>query len=234
MPLKNHQDAIPGGFQFFQPETNWTAPSWMIWPQLRDAIIQHRTANPRFNLATNIGVVEAEMDFFNARRLESMPGTAHFLTPGTPVSAAPPNFPKPQRLARSVAAVKRYGVGIGVVAEMFGDDMEAVAPEVAEARAAICAGSSDATKCPKNIRGNLLQRFTQEVVKGIQTTLSIVKEMELETSLDAKLGTCSACECPLPFKVQVPMDHILKNTTAETMAKFDPRCWILAKNNDKG
>lgn len=234
MPLKNHVDGIPHGYQFYQPETNWTAPSWLGWKQLRDAIIQHRLANKRFNLSVDPAHVEWEMDVFNSKRLEAMPRMAHFLLPPESQAAAPPSFPKPQRLAEGVAAVKRTAVGIGVVAEMFGEDISPVALELAEKRAAICAGASDAEKCPKNIRGNLLQRFTAEAVKGFQFTLSVIKEMDLKTSVDSKLGTCSACECPLPFKVHVPLKTIEKNTSAETMNKFDPRCWILSEINDKG
>lgn len=229
MPLRNYQDSIPNGFQFFQPETGWDSQKvmpWAGWFQLRDAIIAMRQANPRFNLSIDPAKVEWEMDVQNTARLQAMPGTAHFLLPGT-VAGAPPSFPQPQpRVARAaVAEVKRVATGIGVIVDMFGPNAQPVAPELSERRALIC------VECPLNERGSLLQRFTAEAVKKIQGIMAIVKEMELKTSVDSKLGICGACECSCAFKVHVPLEVIESKTSPETMAAFHEKCWI--RNSDK-
>jgi UV DNA damage repair endonuclease len=63
--------------------------------------------------------------------------------------------------------------------------------------------------------------------RPISEFMQIKNDAKITTSLDAKLETCQACDCPMVLKVHCPLDVILEREKPEHLAKLDPRCWIL-------
>lgn len=225
--LKSRQQQIPGGFSYFQPETGWNAPAWLTWEKLVDAVIKHRTANPRFNLPIDRPTVDFHVELFNVEKLRSMPGTGHFLlaVAESPPGAAPVFSVPPRRADGVVAKLKRHiantTAGISLYIEWFGN--EPVKIPIAEARAAVC------LKCPKHVDGNLAEKFSEAAAKELKTVLGMLNDMEFKTSVDEKLKICSACNCPMKAKVWSPIDLILKHIRPEAKKVLWEKCWITAE-----
>lgn len=100
---------------------------------------------------------------------------------------------------------------------------KAVLHNVAEERAMTCA------QCPKHRRGKLRDFFTRKAAKLIQEQIERKQEMDLWTSVDALLGTCSACGCVCQLLVHVPLDLKLKHLKDKTRKKLDQDCWVLSE-----
>lgn len=220
MPLKNRQQSIPGGFDWTQPETGWSTRS-DVFTTTRDAIIAHRMANPRHKLRTDPEYVEFEMEQRYVARLKSMSGGDQWLVPES-VEASPPVFQRPRSRAGGVVApVSTAKAGIGMLVDLFGPALKAVAPDLSEKRAGIC------VTCPQNQEGGLLAHAGGEALK---TLLQAKSDMKLSTTHDEQLKECLACSCNLRLKVHVRLDYILERTSPEVMARLDKRCWILNKD----
>lgn len=225
--LKDRVHFPPGGFKFYQPETNWNAPDNLGFDAVVQAIIDHREANPgRFKWATDAASVAAELDAFCEARLRQTYGDkAKQWLLGAPATAQP--FPwRPLRERRAVAedaaaGAKRAVAGIGLLASWLGDGLKPVDAKTAESRAAICA------KCEFNRKPNLVQKAYGAVADGLHLLMNARAELKLSTPHDDKLETCSACDCRLALKVFTPAEHIKKNTSDAIAADLDPSCWIL-------
>lgn len=104
----------------------------------------------------------------------------------------------------------------------LGDGGTPVPHELAEKRAAIC------VSCPLNVAPDWLEKNLKEpIAQAIIKTLEIKNAMKIETSHDDKLAICSACGCVGKLHVHSPLLHILQHTQMQTMARFEPNCWIL-------
>lgn len=235
MPLK-HRDAPGGGwpnqgYLFFQPQTNWwSSPGFGFW-QTVDDIIAHRLKNPRFasQWTTNRNEVADELDLFTCLRLNYDPqwctgGAADVKKKtGRQAPNSPQNLPR-QLAANAAAAVTRAenaAAGVGVVLDWLGDSLEPVALDLAEKRAAVCAG------CPQNGRPDFFQKLLGMAASGVKQLIELKNDLELKTSVDDKLKYCGACDCVITLKVHAPMAHIKAHTRDEVKAKLDPRCWML-------
>jgi hypothetical protein len=81
-----------GGWQFFQPQTNWSAPTPIssTFDQTVILIVKHRLQNPaitaQHNLATSIAAVGDELEAYTRQRLGLTPLTASGSSPGAPIS----------------------------------------------------------------------------------------------------------------------------------------------------
>lgn len=208
-----------GGWQFYQPQTNWTAPSPLMYTfdgQVNN-IIKHRLANgaivARDRLATDPVSVGNELEAYTRQRL-GIPSIA----PQPPKTIPPRSLP--QAAAEAVAAVAKTAEGIGLLIDWLGGGAEVVAPALAHRRAQVC----DA--CPQNSRSPFTDWFTVPVAERLRKMVEARKELKLTTPIDDKLGTCVVCRCPLPLKVHVPMPYIIAKTKADTMAAFPVECWI--------
>lgn len=224
--LKNRYQSAIGGFQFVDaaispdPITDWG------FNTIVDQIIARRQANPRFNLTKDRAAVEAEVDLQNALRMRSINGGEAFIVDDG--GGGQQSFSAPRSARRSaVAASRAVATGTAILVDWLGEGAVPESQSVAEVRASICAGSSDATKCPQNQPGDWLAIFTEPVAATIRKTIELKNSMKLSTSYDSKLGVCAACKCPLLLKSFTPMKHILEHTSDEVKAKLDPRCWIL-------
>jgi hypothetical protein len=224
----------PHGFQFFQPQIPKGTYSAMLgFDIVVNEIIALRKANPRFGLATDKATVGDELDAFNAKRLESMPGGDAYIiddTGGPPPKFKARSLPTPQSARGAVSAgiksvgpgLKRLEVGIGVWMDWLGRGLAPVDHDLAEKRAAICA------VCPLNQKPSTpLQWIYSKAKYPISAFMQIKNDRDIKTSLDAKLFNCQACDCVLALKVHCPLDVILEREKPEHLARLDPRCWIL-------
>lgn len=220
--LKSRLHDIPNGFQFYQPETGWEAPKWQPFETLVSVIIEHRKANPRFNLSTDRAKVAEELDAFNSARLREMPGGSHYLLEG---ASDPPNFNTVRRPRQSpdqvVAGARKVMAGIGTIIAWLGDGLKPVDQETATQRAEICAS------CPLNVPSEGIARALNTVGDVLHSIAQAKSEMKLETPFDAELKTCAACGCVNATKVWVPPQHIKNGMKPEVLEKLAERCWIL-------
>jgi len=227
MPLKNRKILPSGGYHFYEARTGWSPMPMLDFETTVNLIIEHRKANPRFagQWATDRASVSDELDLSTCRQLASKGLAEDWCTEGGGFSFQAGPAPQQQWLGRklreSAAAVRKLVAGIGVLTDWLGDGAEPVSPEVAEPRAATCAG------CPKNRPGNLGDFFTTEASELIRKQLEAKSDMNLSTKSDGSLGVCSACLCPLKLKVWTPIEHVLKHTSDEVKKQLDERCWIL-------
>lgn len=220
MALKNRQQTIPGGFDWTEPKTGWSYRS-DIFTTTRDAIIQHRLANPQHGLRTDDEHVEFEMEQRYTAKLRAMRGGEQWLAP-TPEDASPPVFRTPRSRGEPAAGgkVENASQGIGVMVDWLGSGLRPVESELASKRAKIC------SECPLNIDGDFWQRMEGMAAQAVKLLVKAKNNMKLNTPSDDALKSCGACDCWLATKVWVPLPHILAHTKKETMAKLDKNCWI--------
>lgn len=215
--LRDRNKHPPGGYRFYQPETNWSPPAWLSFEDTVAAIIQHRLRNPhqsaQYGWPTEYLAVCKELDDYNARICFDMEWNEYIMGEGVPE-------PPPKRQPLSLQSGRPVVAGVKSLAE-WTIDGEIVPNEVASVRAAICAS------CPVNRAGGLLDFFTESAAKLIQRQFEIRSQRDLSTAFDEKLGICDACGCPLKLKVHAPLSVIAKFLTKEMHDKLDQRCWIL-------
>lgn len=218
-----------GGWQFYQPQTQWRAPNPIsnTFDQQVTNIIKHRLANTairiKYKLSTDPDEVANELEAFTRARL-GLPQTAA-------TSTAPKTLPRRDYAAPAagaVAAIKKVAAGGALLLEWEVSGQPPVAPELAAKRAFVCAKGNAGQRCPKNSQGDFTSWFTKPISEILRQKMARVNSMNLTTPHDAELGVCSACECPLRLKVQTPLDLILKHLKPEARADLWPGCWILA------
>jgi hypothetical protein len=108
----------------------------------------------------------------------------------------------------------------GILKDWLGDGCKPVHPGVAESRAKTC------EVCPKNQDPRWWEMAVDLVAGSIRQYIEHKNSLELSVPNESNLGMCRVCGCCLPLKVHVPLDHILKNTKTETLARFPENCWI--------
>lgn len=232
----------PGGWIFYQPESDWWAPLPLannFQAQVKN-IIAHRKANPRFNLPVDEAAVAAELEAFTEarwRKTYSQRGMQKFLheTPEDKKkdwSAIRSSSSTGRAVAGRAGGVVRAAVGLGGKAlgldtrgleEWLGHGGIAVARELAEKRAAVCAS------CPANQSG-WREMLTVPAANKIALYLEQKHQLHLATSHDEKLEECSVCHCVLTLKVWQPLEFALTSETEETLeerVKANPGCWIV-------
>jgi len=224
----NEHTIPPGGWQFYQPETRWRAPT-PIASTLNQTIMlirEMRMKNPaitaKFKLATNTEAIKMDVLKFNRKRL------------GLPLEGTrlpfpvPPSNPQPS-VAGAAAGVsglenlRRAAQGSAVVLDWLGAGATPVAQDLAEKRAFIC------VKCPKNSPGSWYTEGPAELIKKAVETWKRMTgraDFEFQTRQGDRLKSCDVCRCLMPLKVFVPLDHILDKTKPEVMAEFPEHCWI--------
>lgn len=227
MPLKSRNMFPPNGWAYYQPETNWQSNPNVGFSDVVQQIIEHRKANPRFNLSTDVGTVERELEQYTEARLRSQFGdgaSEYLINSGSP----PPSF-TPPRLRRHQAGavagvgakVERIRAGIGLMIDWLGDGLKSVDQERANQRATVCA------TCEFNQRATLLEQLTTNpAAAGIKSLLEERVEMKLSTPHDEGLQMCKKCDCVLKLKVFTPFKHVLEHTSKEVMDSLPSFCWI--------
>lgn len=220
----------PGGWSYYQPETNWHAPGPLehTFQEQVQNIIKMREANPRFNLSTDPVRVAQELEEFTVQRWSSVyskAGLNKFLEVATDVKKKPesPTISEPRSLLNRAAAL--VGTDTDALEEWLGAGGKAVSEQLANTRAQICA------VCPGNdTKIELMKILTVPAAEALRLYLSLKNRMKLATALDPKLGMCEPCRCHLPLKVWAPISHIRDNMKPETAAKLvakNPKCWVM-------
>lgn len=230
----NEHTIPPGGWQFYQPETKWRAPTPIASTlnQTVVLIVAMRKQNPaitaKFTLATNPEAVKTEVLRFNRKRL------------GLPLEGTPVPFRVPRsssNVARAVAAearpvdalsgLKRAANGTAVGLEWLGKGAQTVPQELADKRARTC------VECPKNVDGDWYVRAPAALIqKAIEAWKKLTgnAEFQFETQQGDKLKSCDVCKCLMRLKCFVPLNVILDKTSPEIMAEFPQNCWIARRD----
>jgi hypothetical protein len=212
----------PGGWQFRQPQSGWSAPTPTsnTFDQQVVAIIKHRTKNPAMvaknKLSTDFNEVANELEMFNRLRL------------GIPLESPPSFFPQSRASNVQDAAagtswfrkIVRTGTGIATLGDWLGKGGIPVDQSLANQRAEIC------SDCPQNKSGDFLSLFTKPASDLIRKQLQERKQLSYSTPADDRLHFCEACGCPLLLKVHVPIKEIRSHMKQPELNNLDPRCWI--------
>lgn len=217
---------IPNNLTFYQPETGWRPRPYSSFNGIVQALVMHRQANGY--LAAKHGweldpiKVANEVDEFNALLCQKM-GWTEYITQGAGGRPSPPPFPHPPMPV--IGKLGRLAAGAKVIVDWIASGEEAVPGDLAEKRAAICAG------CIANEPGDWTRFFTVPASEAIRRELSRRRDWKLSTSQDAKLNVCTACWCPLPLKVHMPIDRVMSKLDPEAKAALVPNCWIRSEGH---
>lgn len=217
-PTINKHTFPPGGWQFRQPQTNWTNPLAMVsFIESIKAIIKHRQANPaitaKFQLATDPVAVEEELLKYTRARLKIPdPPKAGFFARSRSLSAV---------AVGAAAALKRAAEGAAVPIDWFRSGGQPVDRELAEHRAKTCIA------CPKH---GAPAWYAETAGIVIQEIIEARADVKLETSQDDALKGCDVCGCIMRIKVHTPLDVILRGTKPNILAEFPPNCWITRRD----
>lgn len=234
MPLINREHPFPpGGYVFFQPQTNWYSSPGLTFYQTRDEIVAHRKKNPRFAATWSVDpeAVANELDYYTCLRIHFNPQYCTDQVGGGVKKNSlnlPRSWPRPiQVLADAAGAaatrVSNAAAGVGVVIDWLGDSLEPVAPELSSARAEVCA------KCPLNQDPDWLQKLEGWIAADVKSLSQLKNDLKLTTPYDARLFYCQGCDCSLDLKVHVKLEHIAAHTSDKVKARLDPGCWILSE-----
>lgn len=215
--LKDRLAGIPYGFKFLVPQTKWQPAPWASFDAVVKELIRHLQGNPQ--IVKQLGWTSLEYDYvadkvdeYNAQICKSL-GWNHFLVDN------PAPIPKSQ--PRPGHAVRAAVVGAETILEMFGKEGPITDKTLASARAQVC------SECPQNAPALAWERFfTVPASNLIRKALGLLKDLDLSTPIDDKLGVCQACLCPLKLKVHARLPHILAHIAPEDKANLDTRCWI--------
>lgn len=224
--LKEPQKSIPGGFQFYVSQTKWSPAPFSSLDSITNQLIAHRKGRPDLVAQNNWSLDPAEvLKEVTAYQVAICirQGWNDYLLGGSEGASFFPPTPPPTLRQR----VKAVAAGVEALVSWAGDGSPTVEPELANKRAAICSGGDDPTKaCPLNGKGGLESFFTVPVANAIRSQLERKRVMKLETPSDDHLGICTACFCPLPLKVWMPLDNILNKMLPEAQEALAPNCWI--------
>jgi len=220
--LLDRNKFIPGGFQYYQPETGWKSPRMASFETIVSAIIAHRQANSwlieKNKWSVDPETVRDELDAYNTKICQQMGWNSYISGAGGPSLPPNPQLPRSQQIARRVGNVV---AGAETLVDWIKDGSEAVSPEQSAQRAEVCVA------CPKNNPGDLLSFFTRPAAEAIRRTIEKKNEMNLSTPSDDKLGVCDACDCPLKLKVHLPITFIRPRISQAVKSELDPACWML-------
>lgn len=222
--MKNRNQSPVNGWQFYEATTGWDlvkqvpAAQWDF--NLAVASIQaHRQKNPRFKLTTDAVAIGNELDHVNALRMQHVNGAEFYIQS----DESPPPKMQPQHspgLPSVAGSVSRVATGVQSLVDWIGSGAEAVPQDLANKRAATCAG------CQFNDKGDWTRLFTMPVSNAIRSELSKRAQWKLSTEHDASLQVCSQCLCPLPLMVHVPLEAKMKHMNQNVYNSLPEWCWI--------
>jgi hypothetical protein len=221
----------PGSFQVLLPESGMKEPFQGGFEDCVGWLLAFVRKNPvlaqRLHLPTTRFDAEEYVDFYNARRCIAH-GWLGFVDMDTPPSEVQVASQKKTALAAYAgSAGRKIKAAASAWAEMFGK-VGPASKEVAEQRAAVCVG------CPKNDMAHGLMDYLNEgAASKALAVLGALRDLDLVTSHNEKLGICRACGCPTKAKVFANIGTIVEKMPPETWPELsrDPTCWILTAAN---
>lgn len=215
---------IPNGFQWYESATGWKSRPWASFQEIVTSLIAHRKGNPALveknNLPTDYESVANSVDEYNALICQQLNWNDYISQSAGGQTAPFRNRSEPSLFGKIGSAAG----GAKILVEWISSKEEAVPIDLAEHRAAIC------VKCPLNKKGDWTRFFTVPVSNAIRAELEKARGWNLRTSKDAELFVCEACTCPLPLKLHMRIDRIIKNLSPQQKAALDPSCWITAES----
>ncbi|SRR6266550_1255172 len=214
----------PKGFCVLVPAAGMKEPFSGSFSECVTFLINFRRSNPALVAKNGWSLapedVAADVDAENTARMIAHGWLSFVDLEGDPE----PDAQKKTWVGRLAGAAARVKNAAGMYADLFGPGGKTVTREEAERRAAVC------VSCPLNKLGGFTEFFVEGVAKELMHLLGMMRDLNLTTSLESKLGTCQACTCPIAAKVHVELKHIRAHMDSGTMAKLNqsnPRCWIL-------
>lgn len=235
--LRNKHDFPPGGWQYIfvpegDPEAALVINMGLDLRQTVSTIVKYRKANPALGLSIHNSDAEQSLFEYTFGRLRDKYGekTAdRWFQTAESRSAIVADYSKKKPLYRLLeekgnarpAVVEAYHRGAKTLASWVGEGAHPVAADIANHRAGVCVA------CPLNQPDdNWLSRLAVAVSSTVRAALQLKTQMNLRTDQDNDLFVCTACRCPLPLKVWVPMETILAEMDNETFESLHPKCWI--------
>jgi hypothetical protein len=227
--LNSRQKQIPGGYRFYIAPLRWTSTPWSSF----EVIVTEATAVLRANphVAKNLGwnldhdAMADRIDDFNASIAKSQGWKEYYSEGG---SGGAPSFPFQQCNQGILQKLKNVAAGSSTILEWIKSGTEAVAPEISEKRAGICAA------CPMNQQGDLTSIFTVPVSNAIRAALNTRSEWKLSTTQDEKLNVCGICNCPLKLLVHCPIEMKMSKIPKDVFENLPAHCWVKVEANTKG
>lgn len=224
MRLKSRTKWLPHGFQLLLPQIGMKEPISGSFTDVVEAFSRIVDKNP--DLAEKHGWPTNrtdQEDWIDERESHRM--VAHGWLNFVDLEGASPTQKKTSSkpFASVASAAGKAKTALAIYRDLFGPDGKVVAKEEAERRAAIC------VECPKNdTAGGLKKYFVEKAAAEIMGVFGMLKDLDVTTSLDNKLGTCEACSCPMRAKVHVSNEILKNNLKPDQIAKLDKNCWIPA------
>jgi len=223
MRLKSRTKFPAGGFHVLVPEAGMKAPFSGSFSEAVQFLYNFRRKNPALvqknGWSLDIHDIEEDVDRYNAQRMVAA-GYLNFVdiegdVPVQKKTSSPGFF----RSAKGVVAKAR--TALSMYHQMFGSDGRVVPVAEAERRAAIC------LVCPEHdTTGGLQKYFIKEAANELMGLFGMLKDMEVKTSMDDKMGVCQICSCAMRAKVFTESEVIKKNMKPEEIAKLPSNCWI--------
>lgn len=224
----------PGGWSYFQPETNWHAPDPLqnTFDQQAQNISDMRKKNPAKSLPFDKATCAADLEAYTEARLAktySRSGMQKFQVLTAAEQEAKKKVSNAMPFVRSVlkGAAAVVGVDSTALEEWLGAGGKPVSQETANSRASVCVG------CKANKKAGWLEAVTIPAAKALRGYLGLKHGMNLKTLHDSDIGSCSVCDCVLELKVWAPIEHVRDNTTPETMEKHkeaNADCWVVKES----
>lgn len=222
--LKSRTRFPPYNFQIMLPEVGMKTAITGSFEEVVTAFAKIVKQNPA--LAQKYGWPsnrKGQEDFVDEREAQRMisHGWVDFVDQGPPLVYAPaPDSGKKNWRGAAAAVVNKGKAAFAAYTTLYGAKGP-VARELAESRAKVCAA------CPQNdVTSGLSSVFVESTAKGILALLGALKDLDISTSVDDKLGVCKACSCPTRAKVYCPIEVIVEHTTPEVKGALDVSCWI--------
>ncbi len=222
MRLKSRDKFIPGEFQAIHPEAGQKTPWKGSFNEIVKLEHDFRQKNPALVKKNGWSLdpedIANDIDISNAQRMVAAGYFGFVELEGEPEKKTSLTG----RLLQSAAsAVGKAKTALAIYKDLFGATGKVVPREEAERRAASCVA------CPLNdTAGGLKAYFVKEAAQELMLLFGILKDMDVNTSLDDKLGVCKACSCPMRSKVHIEGAVLKKNMPPEDIAKLHPSCWI--------
>lgn len=229
--LKSRTAFPPFDFQAIIPGVGQKEPFKGSFSEVVEMVWRFRKANPHLcqknGWSLDRAIIAGEVDEENAARCLAHGWVGFVEIADNPFIEASPEVKKKGWLGSVAAGGRALASGLGVWKDMFGEE-GTIEREQAESRALVCVG------CPENdTSGTLLNWFTSALAEQIGSVYRMLRDLDLKTTQDERLGVCRACRCPMKAKVHAKLSHINRHMPAEVKAKLHPAnpvCWVLEES----
>jgi len=230
--LKSRQKHPPGGFVLLLPEIGMKTPVKGAFNEVVLAFSRLIQSNPSqaekhgWPAHTDWDALADWVDAHNAARLIAL-GYTTFVEENAsndPAFYDSAYWDAQKKTPSPASAADRLSAGAAMWRELFGPDGRTVDSALATHRASICAS------CPQNdTTTSLFNIFVSAIASALGSLFTLLKEKQLTTPHDDRLGVCRACLCPMRAKVFIDVSRIEAHTDERVWNSLDPSCWMLSE-----